>query len=174
MRVKGGARVVSLTELEERRREREEARRAAAEFAGEAKSKARKSKTVGDAAFMRTLEEVGQMLKEGKWQNARGMHFVALYADLYFRVYGVLPEDLGPKERVFAAKLAGTMLTKQFQDDRDKMAKFIAWTWTREKKNEQWRRENNRDGGIIDWRLQFSAKLVAGYRVACARKATGQ
>lgn len=175
MRVKGGARVVSLTELEERRREREDARRGAAEFAGEAKqSKGRKSKTIGDAAFMKVLEQVGEMLRDGKWQSARGMHFVALYTDLYFRVYGLLPADLGPKERVFAAKLANTMLTKQFQDDRDAMAKFIAWTWTREKEREQWRRENSKDGGIIEWRFQFSAKLVQSYRVACARKAAGQ
>lgn len=174
MRVKGGARVVSLTELEERRREREDARRGALEFAGEPKKGGRKSKTIGDAAFMKALEQVGEMLKLGQWQSARGMHFVALYADLYYRVYGMLPADLGPKERVFAAKLAGTMLSKQFQDDRDAMAKFLAWTWTKEKETEKWRRENNRDGGIIDWRIQFSAKLVQSYRMACARKAAGR
>lgn len=173
MRVKGGVRIVSLTELEERRRERDETRRASLEFAGEKAAKGRKSKTIGDSAFMKTLEEVAVMLKDKKWQDARAMHFVALYADLYFRVYGLLPADLGPKERVFAAKLAGTMLSKQFQDDRNEMAKFLAWTWTREKEREQYRRENGKDGGIVEWRWQFSAKLVQQYRIACARKAAG-
>lgn len=173
MRIKGGVeRALSLTELEERRREREDARRAAAEFVGTSKTKARKSKTIGDAAFMKTLEQVGEMLKTGKWKEATGRHFVALYADLYFRVYGMLPADLGPKERVFASKLASTMLSKQFQDDREAMSKFMAWTWTEEKRREQWRRENHRDGGIIDWRYQFSAKLVQSYRMALARKAS--
>lgn len=174
MRAKGGVRIVSLTELEERKREREDARRAVVEFAGEAKAKGRKSKTIGDAAFMKTLEQVGEMLKEGKWSDAQGKHFVALYADLYFRVYGMLPADLGPKERVFASKLASTMLSKQFLNDCQEMSKFMAWTWTEEKRREQWRRENHRDGGIIDWRYQFSAKLVQSYRMACARKAGGQ
>lgn len=174
MRHKGGARVVSLTELEERRREREDARRAALEFAGEQKSRAKKAKTIGDSAFMKTLEQVGEMLKTGKWAEATGRHFVALYADLYFRVYGLLPADLGPKERVFATKLANTMLERQFQGDREEMSKFMAWTWTEEKRREQWRRENNRDGGIIDWRYQFSAKIVQSYRMAQARKAAGR
>lgn len=175
MRVKGGVQAaVSLTTLEERRRERDDARRAALEFAGAPKGRVKKSKTIGDSAFMKALEQVGEMLKEGKWSEATGRHFVALYADLYFRVYGMLPEDLGPKERVFAAKLAGTMLDKQFQGNRDEMAKFLAWTWTKEKEREQWRRDNQRDGGIIDWRFQFSAKLVQSYRMACARKAAGR
>lgn len=173
MRHKGGASVVSLTVLEERKREREDARRAVLEFAGEPKAR-KKNKTIGDAVFMKTLEQVGEMLKSGKWAEATGRHFVALYADLYFRVYGLLPEDLGPKERVFASKLASTMLSKQFQDDREAMSKFMAWTWTEEKRREQWRRENNRDGGIIDWRYQFSAKLVQSYRMAQARKAAGR
>lgn len=173
MRVKGGVRPITLTELEERRREREDARRASSEWVGEPKGR-KKSKTIGDSVFMKTLEQVGEMLKTGTWKEATGRHFVALYADLYFRVYGMLPGDLGPKERVFATKLANTMLSKQFQDDRDEMAKFLAWTWTKEKETEKWRRENNRDGGIIDWRIQFSAKLVQSYRMACARKAAGR
>ena len=169
MRVKGGVEgAVSLVVIEERRREREDARRAALEFAGEPKGK-KKSKTIGDSAFMKTLEEVGVMLKEDRWSNAQGRHFVALYADLYFRVYGMLPADLGPKERVFATKLANTVLEKQFTGNRAEMAKFMAWTWTREKEREKWRRENGRDGGIIDWRFQFAAKLVQSYRMANAR-----
>jgi len=176
MRVKGGIdRVVSLTELEERKeRDRQESRRLLEAFTGSPKKSAKKSKTIGDAAFMKTLEQVGEMLKTDKWGEATGRHFVALYADLYFRVYGFLPADLGPKERVYATKLAGTMLTRQFSDDRSEMAKFMAWTWTRERETEKWRRENGREGGIIEWQHQFSAKLVQRYRMACARKAAGR
>jgi hypothetical protein len=171
VRIKGGVER-RLTEAErlELIAERESARRAAESFAGPANKKAKKAKTVGDAAFMKTLAAVSEMLRDGRWQDAEGKHFVGLYADLYFRVYGILPGDLGPKERVFASKLAGQMLAKQFDGDPGSMAKFMSWAWTREKEREGWRRSNGKDGSRIDWRFQFSAKLVQDYRIAEARK----
>jgi hypothetical protein len=169
-RWRGGTTQISDELLKHKQQERERKRQETAKFLGPA-PRGKKTKTIGDTAFMRTLEQVADMLKSGKWKEAEGKHFVALYADLYFRVYGVMPGDLGPKERVYATKTAGLLLQRSFGGDPEAMAKFLAWTWTREKEREQWRRENSRDGGIIDWRLQFSGKLVSSYRIAEARKA---
>lgn len=147
------------------------ARRALNEFAPERKTKPKKNgKTIPDALFERKLEEVGRMLRDGKWEEATPIHFVALYVDLFYRVYGTLPLDLGPKDRVLACKIAGSMLQRNFGGDRLKMSRFMAWTWTTEKQTEAWRRENGRDGGMIGWQYQFSNKLMTKYRVAEARK----
>lgn len=170
MRHRGGGRVLSLSEIEARRQEREDARKNVLAFVGAPK---KKSKTIGDAAFERDLSKAEAMLAAGTFGEATGRHFVALYASLYFRVYGLLPEDMGPKERVYAAKQANLMLEKQFGGDRQEMAVFMAWLWTREKSTEQWRRDNGKDGKVIDWRFQFSPSAVQKYRIAVARKATG-
>jgi hypothetical protein len=136
---------------------------------GRARRSPKKSE-IDDDAFMETLAQIGEMLKNGAWNEATGEHFVALYADLHYRTYQVLTDDLGPKERAFAIDFAEKMLSKQFGDDRDAMARFIAWTWTREKEPEQWRRENGRDAGRITWRTQFGASLLTDYKTWCARK----
>lgn len=125
---------------------------------------------ISDEAFLAMLDEVNVMLKEGKWQEAEPKHFVALYADLHFRVYGVEACELGPKERVFAAKLAGDMLRDDFAGDRSEFAKFVSWAWTREKSREEWRRTNHKEGGRVSWRLQFSRSLLTDFRIDEARK----
>lgn len=110
------------------------------------------------------------MLATNSFEKAQGKHFVAIYADLHFRVYGVAPGDLGARERTFAAKLAGNMLAKYFDGDRSRFACFVAWTWSREREREKWRRENGRDGSRIDWRLQFNPKLLTDFRISEERK----
>lgn len=126
---------------------------------------------VGDARFLEALDAVACMLREGRWVEASGLHFVALYADLYFRVYGIQALDLGAKERVFASKLAEDMLHKDFKGDRQAFARYVSWTWSRERSREEWRRENGKTGGRISWRVQFGRNLLADYRVEEARKA---
>jgi hypothetical protein len=128
--------------------------------------------TVSDNAFVKDLELAEKMLEAGEWSKATGRLFVALYADLHFRVYGVAPVDLGPRERVFAARAATVMLERTFADAAE-MARFVAWTWSRERERENWRRENGKDGGRIDWRLQFGNKLVPEFRISEARKKAG-
>jgi hypothetical protein len=179
VRSKGSSELLSDAELRQLRGlppllSAEEGRKMAADFCAPVSSKRapKKSKTMGDAAFEKKLEEVGDMLKSGRWNEATPMHFVALYVDLYYRVYGILPEDLGPKERVIAGKMASGMLDRTFGGDRQKMSQFMAWTWTREKEREQYRRENNKDGQVIGWAFQFGNKLISSYRIAEARKAS--
>lgn len=156
-----------------------------------------KPKTIGDAAFWvggfdkpkpkprmrgmgadalaKAFAELEEMLKAGQIAKATGRHFVALYADLYCRVYEVPPEDLGSKERVYAAKLANDMLAKDFGGDAEKFADFVGWTWTREKGREDWRREYGRKGSRISWRVQFSQRsLFAEYQLDKHRERTSK
>ncbi len=160
-------------------RHREGAPNAAAfEATIEARAAAARKKARGvgmsDSAFLARLDELGSMLKGVDGQtiaSARGIHFVALYADLHYRVYGIVPADLARKERVYAASMAERALEKDFGGDRSKMADFISWAWSRESGREAWRRENKKSGGRITWRSQFDRKLLTEYRLEEARKA---
>ena len=145
---------------------------ALADFLGPKKEATKKgSKTIGDSAFAKLLEETADMLARGDFQHAKGRHFVALFAELHFRVYGIACDELGPKERVFATKLANDMLAKDFGDDPKAMAEFVAWLWSREKGREEWRRENGRSGGRITWRTQFAVRaLLTDFRLEKERK----
>lgn len=133
------------------------------------KAKKHRSVGIGDAAFLRVLDDLNSKLASGAVASLEPKHFVALYADLHFRVYGVEPIDLGSKERAFAAKLARDMLEKDFAGDAAKMAEFVSWAWSREKEREQWRRDNGRDGGRISWRFQFGRQLLADFKVRKVR-----
>lgn len=136
-----------------------------------AKGEGREVKGIGDAAFAKLLEEVADMLARGAWEGAQGRHFVALFAELHFRVYGLACDELGPKERVYATKLANDMLAKDFAGDPRAMAEFVAWLWSREKGREEWRREHGRGGGRISWRTQFATRAVlTDFRLEKERK----
>lgn len=129
------------------------------------------ARTVADGRFLQALDDVSKMLREGRWEEAEGLHFAALYADLHFRVYGAAATDLGPKERTYAARLADNMLEKDFAGNRRAFAMFVSWSWSREKGREEWRRTQNKSGGRISWRDQFGRRLLAEFRVEEARKA---
>lgn len=150
-----------------------ETRAAADALAAWAKPKTAKKRSapkIRDDAFLALLDEVGEFLAKGEWEKAEPKHFVALYADLHFRCYGIEPGDMGPKERAFASKLAGDMLEKDFAGNRLEMSRFVAWVWTREKGREEWRRENGRAGGRVTWRSQFGRAVLTEYRLEEARK----
>lgn len=141
----------------------------AAHHAQQAAGKKRAVRGVGDQQFVRALDDVKAMMKSKAWSEARGMHFVALYADLHFRVYGIEDVSLGPKERVYAAKMAADMLDKDFDGVPPAMMEYVAWTWTREKGREEWRRSNGGKGGLMTWRAQFGRSVLTQYRVQMAR-----
>ncbi len=149
-------------------------RKAADELAEWARPKTpKRKKGIGNAAFVRTLDEATAMLKDGDWASAKPSHFVALYADLHFRVYGVEASELGSKERVYAAGMATKLLAEEFGNDRNEMAKYVAWTWSREKGREKWRRETGNHGGRVTWQLQFGkGKFLTEFRLEEARKKT--
>lgn len=135
------------------------------------RKKTRSVRGVSDAAFLERLDELKDMLARARFDEASGIHFVALYADLHFRVYKVEAGDLAQKERVYATKLAEGMLARDFGGDRAKMAEFVSWTWSRENGREAWRRETKNAGGRITWRAQFGkSSLLTDYRIDQARK----
>lgn len=144
----------------------------AAAWAGPSRRKKSKFRGFTDESFANLLDETQKLLAEQRLGELQGRHFVALYAELYFRVYGVVPEDLGQKERGYAAKLASDMVEKDFGGDRRAMANFVSWIWSREKGRERWRLENpgRSGGGRITWRSQFSRSLLADYRIDEARR----
>jgi hypothetical protein len=152
-----------------------ETRKAADELAAFCAPKGPKKKSSGmtEKAFLAALDEVEQMLAKGEWGQAEGKHFVALYAELHFKVYGVADEGLGPKERLYAATLARGMLEKDFKGDRREMALFVSWVWSREKGREKWRREQQVSRGRLTWRAVFGRAVLTDYRVEVARKKAG-
>ena len=119
-------------------------------------------------AMARAASEVDAMIAGGDWSAATGRHFVALYGFLHARIYGVEPTMTG-RERMLAAAAAARMLAGEFGSDGDAMADFVRWTWRREAGRERWRRENQRSGGHVGWRLQFAGAIVTEYRLDLAR-----
>lgn len=137
----------------------------------EPKTKRKKSlRATSTNQLLQHLDEVNEMLARGALAEARPEHFVALYADLFFRVYGVQDESLTAKERSVAKLQAKRMLETDFGGDRKAMATFVSWTWTREKQREAWRRANAKEGGRLSWRYQFGKAVLTDYRIDVARR----
>jgi hypothetical protein len=130
----------------------------------------RSRRTIGQAAWNRMLDETARMMRTADWSEALPGHFVALYAMLFEKVYGVGVADLGPSERFFAMTAATRMLSKHFDDNTTVMADFMRWVWIREETREKFRRENHRGGGSIGWRLMFLGALVTEYQIDNVRK----
>lgn len=133
------------------------------------KAPRKKGGTISDGRIRAATAEVLDSMKSGDWADARSVHFVALYAHLHEGVYGAPPAELSPSVRLRASGMAARLLEKHFGGDRGEMAEFMRWTWTREKSREKWRRDNDRPGGRIGWRIQFNGALLDDYRVDIAR-----
>lgn len=128
---------------------------------------------ISDAKLVKLFAELTSMMEDKRLDKADGAHFVALYADLHCRVYGIPPLDLDSKTRAIAASSARRMLQRDFDGDGRKMADFVSWVWTREKERETWRRENGKSGSRIEWRWMFGPKMLTDYRLEMARKKAG-
>jgi len=138
----------------------------------EKKRKPRASPSVGAKAWIVAVSEVNVMMVSGEWENASAVHFVALYAILHQRVYGVDVAELNvARERTIAKFAAYRMLTNEFSGNVDSMVTFIKWCWLREQKSVTWRRNNpERDNGFrIGWKYQFNGKLLSDWRMMCTR-----
>ena len=97
--------------------------------------------------------------------------FVALYAWLHNQVYNVDPSsELNGKSGLAARNFAKTILKEEFGGIVDDMIMFMRWTWWREREREEWRKANNRQGGRITWKYQFSRGLVNEYRLMRRRE----
>jgi hypothetical protein len=124
-----------------------------------------------DGKFLKVLDDLAVFVKTGRWDDARPIHFVALYADLHFRVYGVEPFDLDATTRVFAAGLAGSLLARKFSGNKAEFQKFMAWTWTREKEREQYSKESGKTRNTrVGWQLQFGPRFLTDYLVEQGRR----
>jgi len=114
--------------------------------------------------------EMERRAKSGDWEGATGLHLVLLYAWLHEEVYGVRTSELTPKWRGVAAQMADRLIAGEFAGDVGAAVDFMKWSWKREEGREKWRRENQKEGGRLGWRLQFGGVLVTDYRVDQARR----
>lgn len=145
----------------------------------EAQKQGRALPTIPDKAWEKACESAAVRLnaavrgEEGCWGDAQPREYVAAYALLHERVYGILPYELTPIARLRAAGLAKRLLDTHFDGDGDAMGRFILWAWKREKEREDWRRKNpHRAGaGRIGWSLQFGGALLSDWVVEGQRKA---
>lgn len=137
---------------------------------GKKRSEKPKTKTIATAQFDRARHDVEAMIKSGEWEGVAARHLVALYALMHERVYGVAASELGPQERYTTCLRAGALVKREFGGDFIEAVEFMRWAWTREKKTEAWRRENNRPGRRIGPHLMFGGALLTDYRLDMARR----
>lgn len=108
----------------------------------------------------------------GDWGDAAPSMLVALYEWLHREVYGVAPAELDGRAWAFATAAAKKLVATEFAGDMADVVDFMKWVWKREEGRERWRREHNRDGSRIGWRLQFfPGYLLTDYRISKSRVA---
>lgn len=139
--------------------------------------KKRTSGSIGPKVWNVAQSEVIDMMTEGDWEKAGPLHFVALYAVLHKRIYGIEPAELNvSKERQYAMYAAGRMYSNEFNTDASAMVQFMKWCWVKEQSSLKWRRANpERDNGFrIGWKYQFNGKLLSDWRMQMvAARGTG-
>ncbi len=115
-------------------------------------------------------------IADDSYAKAKPRHFVALYVRLHHHVYGVMPSELAREKAYVSAVAAATALLREFDGSNDRLARFLRWTWRREKEREGWRKLNpQKGGGRLSWRAQFcSRSILDDYRVAALRSASGK
>lgn len=117
------------------------------------------------------IAEVSDRMARKEWDGMTPGKLVALYWICHEKVYGVVPLEL---DRAVtwetAMKVAGSMVKRHFDDDMERAITFMRWVWTREQRQEQWRRDNKREGRRINWKNQFSQDyLITDWRAAAMR-----
>ena len=121
----------------------------------------------------RCKDEAMCRVRENNWEGAKASHFVALHQVLYEECYGV-PLDLGSREFKMAAMAAGQLLKNEFGGSPIDLLSFMRWVWKREMGREKWRRENNHNGGTLEWAHVFrGGKALRDYKIASNRRRYG-
>ena len=124
----------------------------------------------GKQTVAKYKDEAQVFLDKGDWSEANASHFVGMYAVLFEYVYKVALDIKGNDWRG-ACSAARAMLKNEFNEDNDHFIAYVRWVWSREDEREKWRRENNKSGQVIGWRLMFSSRnLLTEYKVHLARK----
>lgn len=125
------------------------------------------------AGVKRLLTQVNSMRERDDWSKARPTHLVALYTWCHEQVYEVEATEMVGLNWLAAASAAAKMVREEFGGSVLEGVEFLRWTWKREKHREEWRRENEREGGRITWRAQFQQRyLLTDYRIDRARQPT--
>ena len=132
--------------------------------------KKRKSRSVGPSKWDKAVASAGERRASGEWEGAEPIEFVALYAALHEHVYGVVPGELTSSGRFQATMMATRLLRDEFAGDASALAEMIRWTWARERKNEQWRRQNKQQGKRIGPGFQFSGASITNWKLGVARE----
>lgn len=121
----------------------------------------------------KVTRQMNEMRVANEWAEATPMHLVALYTWCHEQTYGLRPVEFERGGLLWSAATACAtkMLREEFKGDIDEMVDYMRWSWRREKRKEEWRRESNRDGGRIEWRAQFMhLYLLTDYRIDKARR----
>lgn len=134
-------------------------------FVDTSKRKRLPYKGIAKAAMKKAAEHVQQRMLHNFWSDTPPAEFVALYAQMHNRVYGVYPLELDSINCGLAAKAARKMLVDDFDNDPFAMVQFIMWTWAREDQREKQRRTRGEDSNFrIGWRLAFGASFLTDWR----------
>lgn len=144
-----------------------------AEFAGEAKQKAKRRSppTMTPRAWAQYLAVARERAKTGDWGDCVGAHLVALYALCHERVYDIPAGELeDAAQRWLAAGAGQRLIEKEFSGDAGRAAEYLVWAWRREEGRARWRSENGREPQRMGWRLAFSKSIVTDYRLAQAQE----
>lgn len=114
--------------------------------------------------------------RSGDWASSNAAAFVGLYAVCHERLYRVEPLELKAKAEFRAAARQASMLLARFNNDGELFARFIVWTWERQKRRSEWFKRKNEEMGEkgdtfrMGWRLQFSPKTETDFRVEISSK----
>lgn len=117
-------------------------------------------------AFKSLIVETEDLKKRKEWNQFTPKHFVGMYCLLHHHVYGVFPYEVRDNYDN-AVRAARRMLNSEFDQDNERMLKFMIWLWRREDRREKKRDDDN--SFRIGWRLQFGRTLMVDYRVSSNR-----
>jgi hypothetical protein len=160
----------TLDETFEELKEKREAQAALESFAPPRKPKGKKL-TLTEFEWKEAKKRAHEMMSSGDWTQAWPRDFVAAYAILHKEIYEIEAVELTPEVRYRVCALAQNLLKREFHDDKNLLADYIRWTWTREEEREKWRRDNQRPGGRIAWQAQFMpSNILSDWRIANVRR----
>lgn len=104
------------------------------------------------------IAEAREMMRTGRWEGAQPAHFLAAWAYLHTAVYGVAPPELEREEWAGAVNSVKKLLRDECRGRPEVMVSYVRWFWRREKEREDWRRKNQREGRVVNWRDAFARR----------------
>lgn len=135
-----------------------------------AEPKKKRARGISDALFEKLREEAVECAQKNDWTFAEPRHFVAHYAHLHARVYGLEATELDSKTRLRASFVVGKVLESQFGGDKKLFASFCRWVWNRENGRHEYRRANGRPLTRLSWLSAFSGYSITDWRLATGGK----